>query len=132
MPRIVGVDIPEKKRIEVALTYIYGIGPVNVKKILSIANVSPDKRAKELTDQEISRIVRAIEMYPNEGVLRKIISDNIQRLKQVRCYRGLRHIARLPVHGQRTRTNGRTKKGKRMTIGALSKEMAQKMDANKK
>jgi small subunit ribosomal protein S13 len=131
MPRIVGVDIPEKKRIEIALSYIYGIGPVNVKKILTIANVNPDKRAKDLTDQEISRIVRAIEMYPTEGVLRKIVSDNIQRLKQIRCYRGLRHIARLPVHGQRTRTNGRTKKGKRMTIGALSKEMAQKMDTKK-
>lgn len=128
MPRIAGVDIPENKRTEIALTYIYGIGRTNVKNVLKIANISPDKRAKDLTDQEISRIIKAIESIPTEGGLRKIISDNISRLKQIKCYRGLRHIARLPVRGQRTRVNARTKRGKRQTIGSLTKEMAQKLD----
>jgi len=131
MPRISGVDIPENKRIEIALTYVYGIGRTNVKNILKIANIDPDKRAKDLTDQEVARIIKAIEPVPTEGSLRKIISDNINRLKQIRCYRGLRHIQRLPVRGQRTRVNARTRRGKRRTVGSMTKETAQKMTATK-
>ena len=127
MPRISGVDIPENKRIEIALTYIYGIGRTNVKNILKIANIDPDKRAKDLTDQEVARVIKAIEPIPTEGSLRKIISDNINRLKQIRCYRGLRHIQRLPVRGQRTRVNARTKRGRRKTVGSMTKDTAQKM-----
>jgi small subunit ribosomal protein S13 len=132
MPRIVGVDIPENKRIEIALTYVYGVGRSNVKKILKRANINVDKRAKELTDQEVSRIVKVLDVIPTEGVLRKMIADNIQRLKRIHSYRGLRHIMRLPVRGQRTRHNARTKRGRRMTVGALRKDMAQKLDAAKK
>lgn len=132
MPRIVGVDIPENKRTDIALAYVYGIGRVNVKNILKVANVDGSKRAKDLTDQEVSRIVKALETVPTEGVLRKIVVDNIQRLKQIRAYRGLRHSARLPSRGQRTRVNARTRKGRKMTVGALTKEMAQKLETAKK
>ena len=132
MPRISGVNIPEDKRIEIALTCIYGVGKVNVKEILRIAQVNPDTRAKDLTDQEVANIVRAIENFQVEGSLRKTVNDNIQRLKQIRAYRGIRHIMRLPSKGQRTRVNARTRRGRRMTIGALTKEMAQKIEATKK
>jgi small subunit ribosomal protein S13 len=132
MPRISGVNIPEEKRVEVALTYIYGVGHTNVKEILRVAQVDPDKRAKNLTDQEVANIVRALESVPVEGALRKMVNDNIQRLKQIRTYRGLRHIMRLPTKGQRTRVNARTRRGRRMTIGAMTKEMAQKLEAAKK
>jgi small subunit ribosomal protein S13 len=129
MPRIVGVDIPENKRTEIALTYIYGVGRSNVGKILKLANVDGDKRAKDLTDQEVSRIIKALDSITTEGVLRKIVRDNIQRLRQIRTYRGLRHIARLPVRGQRTRVNARTRRGRRMTVGAMTKDTAQKMQS---
>lgn len=132
MPRIAGVDIPEHKRTEIALSYIYGVGPVNVRKVLKVANVDGNKRAKELTEQEVGRLIKALETVPTEGVLRKMVADNIARLRQIRAYRGLRHMARLPVRGQRTRVNARTKRGKRMTVGALTKELAQKMEAAKK
>jgi len=133
MPRIQGVNIPENKRVEIALTYIYGIGKANVQAILKQTQVDPNKRAKDLTDQEISNIVRSIENIPVEGALRKMVMDNIQRLKQIRSYRGLRHAQRLPSRGQRTRVNSRTRRGgRRMTVGALSKEMAQKMETAKK
>ena len=131
MPRIAGIDIPENKRTEIALTYIYGVGRSNVAGILRIANVDGNKRAKELNDQEVSRLVKAIEAMPVEGALRKINQDNIQRLKQIRSYRGLRHIARLPVRGQRTRVNARTKRGRRITVGSLTKEMATKLETGK-
>ena len=128
MPRIFGVDIPEEKRTEVALTYIYGIGRKNVHKVLQEAAIDPDKRARELSDKEILRLQRVLDKVPIEGVLRKIIQENIKRLGQINCYRGLRHKQNLPVRGQRTRTNARTKRGKRMTIGALRKEAMQKTD----
>jgi len=132
MPRIAGVDIPAAKRIDIALTYVYGIGRTNVGHILKLANIEGAKRAKELTDQEVARIVKAMENTPTEGPLRKIVRDNIQRLKQIKAYRGLRHIARLPSRGQRTRVNARTKRGRRMTVGAMTKETAAKMDTAKK
>lgn len=129
MPRIAGIDIPENKRTEIALTYIFGIGRSNVKSILEAAKVDPDKRAKDLTADEINRLQRAVEKYPIEGVLRQKIRDDIQNLKRIGSYRGLRHIANLPVRGQRTRVNARTRRGKRRTVGALKKEDAAKLEA---
>jgi small subunit ribosomal protein S13 len=131
MPRIAGLDIPENKRTEVALTYLYGIGPSNVKAVLTAAKVDPDKRAKLLTAEEISRLQHILERYNIEGNLRKQVHENIQRLKRIASYRGLRHNSNLPVRGQRTRVNARTKRGKRMTVGALKKEEAAKIEAAK-
>jgi small subunit ribosomal protein S13 len=128
MPRLIGVNIPDQKKTNIALTYIYGIGRKNVAQILIKAKVDGNKRAKDLTADEISRLQKAIETIPTEGVLRKIVSENIKRLKQIGTYRGLRHIANLPVRGQRTRSNARTKRGKRMTVGALKKEALQKQE----
>ena len=130
MPRISGVDIPEKKRVEVALTYIYGIGKSNVHNLLSDTNLDPDKRAKDLTGEEISRLQRAIDKINTEGNLRKQIRENIERLKRIGTYRGLRHIANLPVRGQKTRTNARTRRGKRRTIGAMQKEASSKIESS--
>jgi len=122
MPRIAGIDIPEQKRTEIALTYIFGVGRQNVKQILSEASVNADKRAKDLTAEEVSRLQRAIDKINTEGNLRKQIRENIERLKRIGTYRGMRHNIGLPVRGQRTRTNARTKRGKRKTIGAMQKE----------
>lgn len=124
MPRISGVDIPQNKRAEVALTYIYGVGPAKSKQILAAAEISPDKRAKDLTGEEIQKLAKEIRLLPTEGDLKKRIRDNIERLKHIDSYRGSRHAGNLPVRGQRTRTNARTKRGKRVTIGALKKEAA--------
>ena len=120
--RIAGIEIPSEKRTEIALSYIYGVGRKNVINILKQAQVDPNKRAKDLSDQEVSRLQKIIETIPTEGRLRKIIAENIKRLKQIGAYRGARHAANLPSRGQRTRTNARTKRGKRVTIGALKKE----------
>ena len=123
MPRIVGVDIPKEKKIEVALSYIYGIGRRNAKKILSTAAISPHKRAKELTEEEVSKITSIIQKdYKVEGELRRELTDNVRRLMEIGCYRGLRHRKGLPVRGQRTRTNARTRKGPRKTIGVTRKK----------
>lgn len=132
VPRILGVNIPEEKRTEVALTYIYGIGRSNVKQVLKKALVDPDKRAKDLTDKEILKLQKVLDKYPTEGVLRKMVQENIKRLKQTSSYRGERHKKNLPVRGQRTRTNARTKRGKRATIGALKKKAIQKGEKAKK
>jgi small subunit ribosomal protein S13 len=132
MPRISGVDVPQNKRTEIALTAIYGVGRHNVGKILKLANVDGSKRAKDLTAEEVSRLQKALETVPTEGALRKIITENIKRLRQIGTYRGLRHAHRLPVRGQRTRHNARTKRGKRMTVGALKKEEAAKQEEAKK
>jgi len=131
MPRVAGIDIPENKRIEISLRYIYGIGPTNVRKLISDAQVSSDKRAKDLTDDEIGRLQKVIEEYKVEGDLRKEVAGNISRLKEISTYRGIRHLRNLPARGQRTRTNARTKRGKRVTIGALKKEVAAKMEGDK-
>lgn len=128
MPRLIGVNIPDNKRIDIALTYIYGVGRKNVTKILQKADIPLEKKAKDLTNDELSRIQRAIESIPVEGVLRKIVTEDIKRLKQIGTYRGLRHAARLPVRGQRTRSNARTKRGKKVTIGAMKKEELQKVE----
>ena len=132
MPRISGVDIPQNKRTEVALTYIYGIGPTRTKQVLTTTGVNPDKRAVDLTSEEIQKLAKEIGKFPTEGDLKKQIRDNIERLKHIGSYRGSRHSHNLPVRGQRTRTNARTKRGKRITIGALKKEEATKLEQSKK
>ncbi len=122
MARIAGVDIPREKRVEIALTYIYGIGRSTATKILKRAEVNADTRVKDLTEQEISRIREVLEgNYVVEGDLRREVSVNIKRLMDIGTYRGLRHRRGLPVHGQRTRTNARTRKGPRRTVGARRK-----------
>lgn len=123
MPRIAGIDIPEKKRVDIALTYIYGIGRTNVIGVLSEAKVEGNKRVNDLSADELSRIQKIVDAIKVEGDLRKELSQNITRLREIGSYRGLRHAKGLPLRGQRTRTNARTKRGKRMTIGALKKEV---------
>jgi small subunit ribosomal protein S13 len=118
MPRILGVDIPKEKRMEAALPYIYGIGPFRTKKILDEAKIDYNRRAKDLSDEEIARITAIIQNnYVIEGDLRREVSQNIRRLQEIQSYRGLRHRKGLPVHGQRTRTNSRTRKGRRPSVG---------------
>jgi len=120
MPRIAGVDIPKNKGIEIALTYIYGIGRTSSQKILTEAGIDWNKRAGELTEEEVARIREIIDRkYKVEGELRKEVAMNIKRLMEIGCYRGLRHRRGLPVRGQRTRSNARTRKGPR---GALIKK----------
>jgi small subunit ribosomal protein S13 len=117
MPRIVGVDIPDKKQIWVALTYIYGVGKHNSKDILEKAKVDPIAKAGKLTEDELSRITQIIERdYIVGGQLRRQVTQNITRLREISCYRGIRHKKGLPVRGQRTRTNARTRKGPRKTV----------------
>ena len=122
MPRISGVDIPEQKRVDISLTYIFGIGRSNVKDILKEANIKSELKAGDLSSDQVSRLQRIIDKINTEGNLRKQIRENVERLKRIGSYRGSRHIANLPGRGQRTRTNARTKRGKRATVGAVSKE----------
>jgi small subunit ribosomal protein S13 len=122
MARIAGVDLPRSKRIEVALTYIFGIGPTASSKILEATGVSPDRRVFDLTDDEVNRLRRVIEsQYKVEGALRTEVSMNVKRLMDIGCYRGLRHRRGLPVRGQRTHTNARTHKGARRAIAGKKK-----------
>jgi small subunit ribosomal protein S13 len=122
MARIAGVDLPRGKRIEVALTYIFGIGPTTSRKILSETGVTADRRVHELNDDEVNRLRRVIEnRYKVEGSLRTEVSMNIKRLMDIGSYRGLRHRRGLPVRGQRTHTNARTHKGKRVAIAGKKK-----------
>lgn len=122
MPRICGVDIPKNKRIETALAYIYGIGPSLSDKILKATGVNPDIRAKDLTEEDVSKLSGYIqENYKTEGDLRREISTNIKRLIDIGSYRGIRHKRGLPVRGQRTHTNARTRKGPRKTVGIVRK-----------
>jgi len=117
MPRIVGVDIPADKQIWVALTYIYGIGRATARKVLDAVGIRPEVRAKDLSDDELSRLGSYIESHHViEGQLRRQEAQNIARLRDIRCYRGIRHRLGLPVRGQRTRTNARTRKGPRKTV----------------
>ena len=124
MPRIIGVDVPKEKRIETALTYIYGISTTSSLRILKTAGIKPDVRAKDLSGEEISRIASIIQKdYKVEGDLRRDVTTNIKRLVDIGSYRGLRHRRGLPVRGQRSRTNARTRKGPRKTVGVVrSKE----------
>lgn len=127
MARISGVNIPDTKRIEIALTYIYGIGLTTSQKILTTTKVSPDTRVKDLTEAEITKLREYIDKNLRvEGDLQREVATNIKRLKEINSYRGLRHKANLPVHGQRTKTNGRTKRGRKVTMGSGRKKSASK------
>ena len=118
MARIAGIDLPKGKRIEVALTYIYGIGHSRAKKIIDQTGVSPDIRVKDLTDADIGKLIKGVNMVGKiEGDLRREITFNIKRLMEIGCYRGMRHRKGLPCRGQRTRTNARTRKGRKKTVG---------------
>ncbi len=125
--RIAGVNIPDEKRIDIALSYIYGVGRNNVLEVLKKAGVETSKRTKTLSEEDQKRIQKVLEVYKLEGDLRAEISANIKRLKEIGSYRGFRHSKNLPARGQRTRSNARTKRGKRVTIGAIKKDVAAKM-----
>lgn len=127
MARISGITIPDNKQVQIALTYIYGIGPKFSEKILATAKVDPIVRVKNLTDAEISRIQDEITAnYTIEGELARVVTGNIKRLKEINSYRGLRHKNNLPTRGQRTRTNARTRRGKKVTVGGTAKKAAAK------
>jgi small subunit ribosomal protein S13 len=127
MARISGVTIPAEKQIQVALTYVYGIGPKTSSGVLAVAKVDPTVRAKNLTDAEITRIQDAINAtYTVEGELQRIVAGNIKRLKDINAYRGLRHKNNLPSRGQRTKTNARTRRGKKLTVGGTAKKAPSK------
>ena len=122
MARISGVDLPREKRVEIGLTYVYGIGRVSAGKILAKANVNPDTRCRDLTDEEVGRIRDIIDAeYMVEGDLKREVALNIKRLQEMGCYRGIRHRKNLPVRGQKTKTNARTRKGPKKTVGRKKK-----------
>ena len=121
MARIAGVDLPREKRVEIGLTYVYGIGLPSSQKILKDAGVNPDTRVKDLTDDEVANIRKAMEGFKVEGDLRREVALNIKRLTEIGCYRGIRHRRGLPVRGQRTKTNARTRKGPKRTIAGKKK-----------
>ena len=122
MARISGVDLPREKRVEIGLTYIYGIGRVSSNKILAAADVNPDTRVKDLTDEEVARISDVIDgEYTVEGELRREVAMDIKRLQEIGCYRGIRHRKSLPVRGQKTKTNARTRKGPKKTVANKKK-----------
>lgn len=127
--RILGVEIPDNERAEVGLTSFYGIGPAMARELLALTHISVDKRIKDLTREEVADLMKVLENYKIEGDLRKEIRENIERLKAIKSYRGLRHLIGLPVRGQRTRSNARTRKGKRKTVGSLTKEAWAKIEA---
>lgn len=126
--RIAGFNLPDDKRLDIGLTYLYGIGMSNVKGVLKKAQVDGAKRIKALSEDEQKRIQKVLETYKIEGDLRVEVQGNIKRLKEIGAYRGSRHSKNLPARGQRTRSNARTKRGKRVTIGAIKKELAVKME----
>lgn len=125
--RIAGVNVPDEKRIDIALTYIYGVGRASAREVLEKAKVDFAKRTKDLSEEEVGRILKGLEGIRTEGELRAEIISNIKRLKEIGSYRGMRHAKNLPARGQRTRSNARTKRGKRVTIGAIRKEVAERM-----
>ena len=127
MPRIAGVDIPREKRVEISLCYIYGIGRTTSRKILERTRINPDTRVKNLTEEEENRLRDVIDREQTvEGDLRREVNQNIQRLIEIGCYRGIRHRRNLPVHGQRTRTNARTRRGPKRTVAGKKKAAAKK------
>lgn len=132
MVRLLGVNLPDDKKIDYALTLLYGIGWSNVNKILKEASVDKNKKVSQLTEDEHKKIIAVIDKnYKVEGELKEEVTNNIKRLKEIICYRGIRHMRNLPVYGQRTRSNARTKRGKRKTVGALKKEVWAKLDQQK-
>jgi small subunit ribosomal protein S13 len=132
MTRISGVDIPNEKRLDIGLTYLYGIGRSNVELLLKEVQMEPNRRVKTLTDEEISKIAKAIDKnFLVEGNLRQNVSGNIKRLKEIGAYRGTRHARNLPTRGQRTKSNARTRRGKRSTVGAQKKDDRAKQSESK-
>jgi len=125
--RVVGVNIPDGKRLDIALSYIYGIGRSNVVEVLKKANLPAERRLNTLNEEELGRIQKVLETYKIEGDLKAEIAGNIKRFHEIGTYKGMRHSKNLPARGQRTRSNARTKRGKRVTIGAIKKEQAVKM-----
>jgi len=125
--RISGINLPDEKRTDIGLSYLFGVGRKNVVEILKKAQIDPAKRLKTLTEEEQRKLQKVLEEYKTEGDLRVEIQGNIKRLREIGAYRGVRHTKNLPVRGQRTKSNARTKRGKRMTIGAIKKEAAVKM-----
>lgn len=131
MPRLIGILLPDNKRIDYALTLIYGVGWTRAKKILEQTKIPAEKRVKDITEEDIKTLTQIIEKsFKVEGDLREEINDNVKRLREIGSYRGMRHGMGLPVRGQRTRSNARTKRGKRKTVGALSKEAWAKIEGN--
>jgi small subunit ribosomal protein S13 len=127
LARIAGVDVPRDKKVFVSLTYIYGIGPSVSRRVLDRTNVNPDTRVKDLTEEEVNRIREVVDReHTVEGDLRREVNLNIKRLMEIGCYRGVRHRRNLPVHGQRTRTNARMRKGPRRTVAGRKKAAAKK------
>lgn len=119
MPRVLGIEIPGKRRVEFSLRYIYGIGPSRAREVVAKAGIHPAKKADELGDEEITALTNVLQSYTLEGDLRREVAQNIKRLIGIGCYRGIRHRKGLPVRGQRTSTNARTRKGPRKTVGAI-------------
>ncbi len=125
--RIAGVDLPVEKKVDIGLTAIYGIGRKNIQAILDETKIDPSKRIRDLTTEEVTRLQKAIDKLPTEGELKSIVSENIKQLKTTGSYRGIRHAQGLPARGQRTRSNARTKRGKRRTVGAMRKKDLSKL-----
>ena len=119
MPRVLGIDIPGKKRVEYSLRYLYGVGPARARQLVEQAHIDPMKKADDLTDEELTALANLLQGFVLEGDLRREVSQNIRRLIAIGCYRGVRHRKGLPVRGQRTSTNARTRKGPRKTVGAV-------------
>lgn len=126
MARIAGINIPNEKRVEIALTYIFGVGLTTSRKVLLSAKISTDIRVKDLTEEQLEKIRQQVSKFRVEGDLKTEISQNIRRLKEIGTYRGIRHTKNLPVRGQRTKTNARTKRGKKITVGSGRKPTGQK------
>lgn len=127
MARIAGVTVPTDKQVQVALTYVYGIGPHHAAEVLKATKIDPTTRVKDLSEGELQQIRDEIAAnYTVEGELQRVVTGNIKRLKEIKAYRGLRHTANLPSHGQRTRTNARTRRGKKVTVGGTKKKVASK------
>jgi small subunit ribosomal protein S13 len=128
MPRLLGVEIPANKKIEYALRYVYGIGPTRANQVMQWTEIDPHKRARDLTEEELNKITESIASHGLrvEGDVRREVISSIKRLQSIRCYRGLRHARGLPVRGQRTRTNARTRKGARKTVGVMKKSADKK------
>lgn len=130
MARVAGTELPKEKRIVAALPYVFGVGATLAIKIVEKAKLNPDTRVKDLSEDEISKLSKLVEEYPVEGDLKRQISQNIRRLEEIGTYRGVRHRKNLPGHGQRTKSNARTRRGRRVTIGAMKKELIAKQEAS--
>lgn len=131
MARIAGVDLPDTKRVDIGLTYIFGIGRANVVKVIKDSGVDGSKRIKDLTEEEVGKLQKMVDLIKVEGDLKQEINQNIKRLEEIGTYRGIRHRRGLPARGQRTRSNARTKRGKRKTVGTVRKDVVAKTGGSK-